>query len=617
MRVVWHDRILGALARRASGLRVWYRWPFFIALAMILGHRVNLRRWNLTDTQTVPPPVPPADQDDVRGARTVDGSYNDLSKPWMGMAGARFGRNMPIEDCFGEQEPRLYEPSPRLISNKLLARREFVPVPHLNLLAAAWIQFMVHDWLSHGTNDKSIAPHEIPLPEGDDWPDERMTVLRAKPDTERPEDEGRPAAYRNVETAWWDGSQVYGSSAERLMLVRTDPETGELREDGKLGLQGDGMLPIEGKTLRGKASKNLELAGVNGNWWVGLSVLHHLFAWEHNAIVDRLRVDYPEASGEWLFQKARLVNAALMAKIHTVEWTPALMDSPEGRMAMRGNYWGILGEQYNNAFGRIGEGEVLSGIPGSPTDHHGAPYAMTEEFAAVYRLHSLMPDDYSFRRHADDVEVLRADLAGVAGGEAREIHDKVGFDNVTYSLGTSHPGALVLHNFPNGLRRLDRLDAKGVFLDLAAIDVLRDREFGVPRYCDFRRRIECHVPASFEELTDDPEWQRELREVYDTVEDVDLLVGTLAETKNARHGTPPGFGFSDTAFRIFVVMASRRLKSDRFFTDDFRPGVYTPAGFAWVRDNSLRTVLERHCPALRLHFADVRNVFFPWAKTEE
>jgi len=28
-------------------------------------------------------------------------------------------------------------------------------------------------------------------------------------------------------------------------------------------------------------------------------------------------------------------------------------------------------------------------------------------------------------------------------------------------------------------------------------------------------------------------------------------------------------GFSDTAFRVFILMASRRLKSDRFFTRDY------------------------------------------------
>ena len=59
-------------------------------------------------------------------------------------------------------------------------------------------------------------------------------------------------------------------------------------------------------------------------------------------------------------------------------------------------------------------------------------------------------------------------------------------------------------------------------------------------------------------------------------------------------------------------MASRRLKSDRFFTTDFRPEVYTQTGFNWVRDNSFRTVLERHFPALVPRFGDLRNVFFAW-----
>jgi hypothetical protein len=117
-----------------------------------------------------------------------------------------------------------------------------------------------------------------------------------------------------------------------------------------------------------------------------------------------------------------------------------------------------------------------------------------------------------------------------------------------------------------------------------------------------------HVPKSFAELTSNASWQSELAAIYPSVEQVDLLVGLHCET------APPGFGFSDTAFRIFILMASRRLKSDRFFTTDFTPTVYTPAGFDWVRDNSMRTVLERHAPQLRRHFADVRNVFFPWTQ---
>ncbi len=38
------------------------------------------------------------------------------------------------------------------------------------------------------------------------------------------------------------------------------------------------------------------------------------------------------------------------------------------------------------------DNEVAHGIPGSETDQHSAPYAMTEEFTAVYRMHPLLPD---------------------------------------------------------------------------------------------------------------------------------------------------------------------------------------------------------------------------------
>lgn len=597
---------------------MWHRWPFPIAMAMLAGHRITMRRRNLYDTETAPVPVVPVTDGDIRGQRTADGTCNDLARPWMGMAGARFGRNMPINETFGEVFPGLYDPNPRVISEKLLARREFIPVPHLNVLVPAWLQFMVHDWLSHGANHPEEGKHKVKVADGDPWPYDHISILRTAPDPTRPGDDGRPAAYTNVETHWWDGSQIYGSSLERQTLVRTDPATGQVRPDGKLHLEADGHLPLH----PGHKIPDLELAGVNGNWWIGLSVMHTLFAREHNAIVDRLRADYPQADGEWLFQKARLANAALMAKIHTTEWTPALMNSPEGRLAMRGNWWGLYGERYALGYGRGGASELLYGVTGSPADHHGAPYTLTEEFAAVYRMHPLMPDDYSFRRHETDEEVFRSDLPGVARSGVRALYGRVSFDDALYSLATSHPGALALHNYPNGLRMMPEVPRKtdidpsevDVFVDLATTDILRDRERGVPRYCAFRRHLGMRAPKSFEELTDDPTWRSELSEIYGEVERVDLLTGTLAESRSKHNGTPPGFGFSDTAFRIFILMATRRLKSDRFFTEDFTPAVYTPAGFAWVQDNSFRTVLLRHAPALAPHFGGTRNVFFPWAR---
>ena len=70
---------------------------------------------------------------------------------------------------------------------------------------------------------------------------------------------------------------------------------------------------------------------------------------------------------------------------------------------------------------------------------------------------------------------------------------------------------------------------------------------------------------------------------------------------------PPGFGFSDTAFRIFILMASRRLKSDRFFTNDYSPDVYTPEGLAWVESNTMVDVLLRHHPELAPALDGVRE----------
>ena len=84
------------------------------------------------------------------------------------------------------------------------------------------------------------------------------------------------------------------------------------------------------------------------------------------------------------------------------------------------------------------------------------------------------------------------------------------------------------------------------------------------------------------------------------------MIGLLAERK------PPGFGFSDTAFRVFILMASRRLESDRFFTRDFRPEIYTEAGMAWVKANTMRTVLLRHFPSLEPALRGVANPFAPW-----
>jgi hypothetical protein len=61
-------------------------------------------------------------------------------------------------------------------------------------------------------------------------------------------------------------------------------------------------------------------------------------------------------------------------------------------------------------------------------------------------------------------------------------------------------------------------------------------------------------------------------------------------------------------------MASRRLKSDRFFTTDFTPEVYTPEGMRWIGANDMSTVLLRHYPELGPVLRSVDNAFAPWPR---
>ena len=137
-----------------------------------------------------------------------------------------------------------------------------------------------------------------------------------------------------------------------------------------------------------------------------------------------------------MFQQARLINAALMAKIHTIEWTPAILPHPIIKTALKTNWHGTLGD-LQKVFPGINDNELLGGIPGSPTDHHTAPYTLTEEFVAVYRMHSLMPDDYTVR-----VGATRSSASSAAGdvrpGGAR--CSRVLLRDLFYSFGVAHPG---------------------------------------------------------------------------------------------------------------------------------------------------------------------------------
>jgi hypothetical protein len=402
-----------------------------------------------------------------------------------------------------------------------------------------------------------------------------------------------PPTYVNKVTPWWDGSQLYGSTEERNRALRSG-------EDGKLAMENFRLPEETDPNLHG-----VDLTGFSDNYWVGLSVMHNLFANEHNAICDMLKSHNPTWDDEKLFLTARTINAALIAKIHTVEWTPGILATDALKIGMNANWYGVLPKWVKQRFGHIGSGELLSGIVGSPLDHHAAPYSITSEFVAVYRMHPLIPDEYPVYSHRTGEKIAEEEFTPMQGHETRTAIDRHGMTDWIYSLGVEHPGAITLHNHPNALRNLTRIN--GDHVDIGTIDILRDRERGVPRYNDFREKLRKTRVKDFNDLTPNAEWAAEIRELYNgDIDRVDTLVGMLAEK------LPPGFGFSDTAFRIFILMASRRLKSDRFFTNDYTPEVYTREGIEWVESNLFGDVVLRHHPELAPALEGVGNGFAPW-----
>ena len=370
-------------------------------------------------------------------------------------------------------------------------------------------------------------------------------------------------------------------------------------------------------------------------------MLHQLFVAEHNAIADMLISNNPGRSDQWIYDKARLINAALMAKIHTVEWTPAIIANPVTERAMYANWWGLLGDRegrddFQDGVAKLAEDlaktdsfvkktlgfnpaltaklddaafleHAIGGLVGSrQADNAGTAYTLTEEFVAVYRMHPLLRDDVEVYDIGSNIVRDRIAIEDTRDGDAEDVMSDQGANRLWYSFGITHPGSLTLHNYPEFLRNIN-VPLLGD-IDLATVDIIRDRERGVPRYNEFRRQIGLTPINKFEDLTSNAETLAELKRLYNNdVEQIDALVGQLAETVR-----PEGFAFGETAFQIFIMNASRRLITDRFYTSHYTDEVYTPEGIDWVENNTMVDVLNRHYPELNSSLIGVENAFKPW-----
>ncbi len=605
----------------------WYNRGFILGTKWLYFMRDRLNKNNVFEFENDPETVIcPENSDSVR---TADGSCNDENNPLMGKAETRFGRTVPVEDTYTDFD-NLMKPNPRLVSIKLLQQNRnspgdkgiFKPDTTLNLLAGAWIQFVIHDWVSHGENEITGA-YALPPPKGvfDPFGNGVMLIPATKVD-HRPPTSSIPSDYRtykNEVTPWFDAGQIYGNNLETQkslrtmtdgkLIVRSVVETTEV--DGKTVQSVKNRLPI--------AENGVENTGFRRNWWLGLSLLHNLFVLEHNRIVDELMAQYsdrynamdPKERDQELFDKARLINSAIIAKIHTMDWTPGILAHPTIKKGMSFNWTGNgLTASDDVKSGLLPE---MLGVVGKDKKMFDQPYSLTEEFVSVYRMHPLLVNEVNF------VSTEGKQLASVPLNELREekshaVSDNIPMKDLLYSFGRANPGQLTVNNYPDFMSNL-QVEGLGDYIrfDMGAVDVFRDRERGVPRYNKFRRLMHLKPLTKIEQITDDTKVQDALNEVYGgDIELVDLLVGCLAESHR-----PTGFGFGETTFQLFLLTATRRLQTDKFFTTHYNASVYTQKGLDLIDQANMKTVLLHHYPELAPSLEGIDNAFSPWKAPKE
>jgi hypothetical protein len=315
-------------------------------------------------------------------------------------------------------------------------------------------------------------------------------------------------------------------------------------------------------------------------------------------------------TGDEIFHTARLINCAIMAKIHTVEWTPAVLPNRKLVLGMETNWWGLFEALFKRVSTRQLNSDweprhhIVGGIAAGRRDSYGKPYAMTEEFTEVYRLHAGIPDE---------VRVLAGSPVptdATRNNGARAMVQAFGVERLLASFGHQHMPALENNNYPAFMCEMS-VHGQPV-IDIGTIDIFRARERGVPPYNAFRKMLGLNPIKRFEDLGCSAETVQTLERLYGKggsgVERLDLLAGTACELWRAEN-----FGFGETMFTVFIQMASRRLQADPFYTEKFNARYYSDTGMELIRKASLKQVLLTHYKGLEESgLANVENAFEPW-----
>jgi hypothetical protein len=332
----------------------------------------------------------------------------------------------------------------------------------------------------------------------------------------------------NSITSYIDGSLVYGSDPVRAAALRTF-------EGGKLKTSADGLLPPLNADGLPNADPfglgaGLFLAGdVRANEQTGLTVTHALFVREHNRLADRIAVLYPELSDEEIYQIARRIVGAEIQIITYEEYLPAVLGGDRAPRPQDAVYDPAVNASITNSFAhaafRFGHSQISEAT--LLVDDLGQTVGNLSIRGAFFN-----PD--FLKDHPENVELVLKGLASQIGQES----DLLLVDGVRNNL-FGPPGA-------GGL-------------DLAALDIQRGRDHGLPDYNTLRAAYHLARVTSFAEISSDPQTQAKLEQLFGTVNNIDVFVGALAEDHL------PGASVGPLINAIVGNQFERLRDGDRFF----------------------------------------------------
>ena len=500
--------------------------------------------------------------------RTITGVSNNLLHAKMGAVEGRIIRVTSNGYADLVAEPAgLNRPNPRRISNYLFAQKELIDDPR-GLSDYAWVfgQFIDHDIVLVEDEPTEFMPIVVPAFDAHFDPMGMGNVVipmtRSAYDITTGTSSENPRQNKNIISAWIDASNVYGSDTYRASWLRTF-------QDGKLKTSAGGYLPyntVDG-TLEGVvdidapkmamenpfATKWFIAGDIRANENTLLASLHTLFVREHNRICELLLLKDSSLSDEALYQMARRKVGALIQAIVYQEWLPNLgMEMPtyEGYShAVNANITNV----FSAAAFRYGHTTINSDIIRMANNGEIIPEGNTNLRTAFFNPLSLVGEG--------GIAPL---MKGMATQVQQEFDCKMVDDLRNFLFG--QPGA-------GGL-------------DLAAINIQRGRDRGLPDYNTIRVDFSMERITSFSELTNDLEVNQIFADLYKNVNDIDPWVGMLAEDHM------PDALFGPTAMRIIEAQFRSLRDGDRFYYEN--DAAFTAEEIAEIKSTTLADIIRRN-----------------------